>query len=299
MNGSVETVRPPVGRRTGPWLSDRTVLRLSGLLLVLLVGGAWMYLWAGEGLGSDLFSAANRSSARAFVDSLLGRGTEEPAFFRPERWAHAGGLALATLKMSLMAVGMAGIGMVVTVLAASRRTQEGTLTLFPPLLGRLLSPALRLAYVLARGIPELFWAMLIVFVFKPGVLPGALALAVHNFGILGKLCTEVVEDADLRPARSLRSSGAGFLQVLVYGVLPIVTPKFLTYLLYRWEDIIRATIVVGFVSAGGLGLHFRLSMNWFHYTEVTLLLVVYFLLVVGVDAVCGGLRALAKDGGVR
>ncbi len=294
MSGSVPHARSD-GKNTRPWISDRTVLRLAGLVLFLLVAGTWGFLLVGEDPGGGLFSAANRSSARAFLGELLGEGTEDPAFHRPGRWVHAGRLALVTLKMSLMAVGMAGIGMLVTVLAASRRTEEGTLSLLPPALGRILSPALRAAYVLARGIPELFWAMLIVFVFKPGVLPGALALAVHNFGILGKLCTEVVEDADLRPARALRSSGAGFFQVLVYGLLPIVTPKFLTYLLYRWEDIIRATIVVGFVSAGGLGLHFRLSMNWFHYTEVTLLLVVYFVLVVGVDAACGGLRALAKD----
>ena len=129
---------------------------------------------------------------------------------------------------------------------------------------------MRAVFVFTRGVPELLWAMLIVFVFSPGVLPGALALAVHNYGILGKLSAEVVEDLDPRPARALRTAGAGNFQMLLYGVLPQVLPQFLTYMLYRWEVIIRTTIVVGFVAAGGLGREFRLSMSWFQYDKVIL-----------------------------
>jgi phosphonate transport system permease protein len=52
--------------------------------------------------------------------------------------------------------------------------------------------------------------------------------------------------------------------------------------------------VVGFVAAGGLGLEFRLSMSYFHYTTITLLLIWYLLLVLGVDLVSGALRRLAR-----
>jgi phosphonate transport system permease protein len=136
--------------------------------------------------------------------------------------------------------------------------------------------------------------MIIVFIFKPGILAGALALALHNFGILGKLCTEVVEDLDLRPVRNLASSGASSGQLLFYGVLPAVMPKFITYILYRWEVIIRTTIVVGFVGAGGLGQQFKLSMSWFHYTDVTLILICYLLLVGFVDLFTESCRRLLK-----
>lgn len=51
------------------------------------------------------------------------------------------------------------------------------------------------------------------------------------------------------------------VQILTYGVMPSVLPQFITYLLYRWEVIIRTTIVVGFVAAGGLGCQISLDMN--------------------------------------
>ena len=108
------------------------------------------------------------------------------------------------------------------------------------------------------------------------------------------MTAEVVENLNPAPARALRSSGAGNLQVLLYGILPQALPQFITYLLYRWEVIIRTTVVVGFVSAGGLGREFILRLSWFHYTDVTLIIVWYLLLVVGVDLLSGWLRRLAR-----
>ena len=81
---------------------------------------------------------------------------------------------------------------------------------------------------------------------------------------------------------------------MVYGVLPQAMPRFVTYLFYRWEVIIRTAIVVGFVSAGGLGTEFRLSMSYFHFTNVSLLLAWYLILVLSVDIAAAFLRRLAR-----
>ena len=137
-------------------------------------------------------------------------------------------------------------------------------------------------------------AMIIVFFLSPGILPGAVALGLHNYGIVGKLTAEVVENLDPAPARALRASGAGNMQVLLYAILPQAIPQFITYLLYRWEVIIRTTVVVGFVSAGGLGREFTLRLSWFHYTDVTLLITWYLLLVAGVDLLSAFMRRAAR-----
>jgi phosphonate transport system permease protein len=76
--------------------------------------------------------------------------------------------------------------------------------------------------------------------------------------------------------------------------LPQVLPQFLTYTLYRWEVVIRTTVVVGFVSAGGLGREFRLHMSWFQYTDVALLLIWYLLLVLAVDLISAWMRRVAR-----
>ncbi len=278
-------------------LDPSLALKLSGLLLATLLFGTWSYLLFVEGTNLlSVVSLKNVQLANDFVKKLAGVGSSQPAYGNPEFLYRAFELSVKTLKMSLLAIGLAGMGMLITVLLGARTTADGSLTLSDSPAGRLAFYLIRWSYVVGRGIPELFWAMFLLFLFTPGILPGALALAIHNYGILGKLCSEVVEDLDPRPIRSLRSCGAGLGQILIYGVLPTVTPQFLTYGLYRWEEIIRTTIVVGFVSAGGLGRQFNLSMGWFQYTEVTVYLICYFLLVVMVDLASGGLRALAKLG---
>ena len=112
---------------------------------------------------------------------------------------------------------------------------------------------------------------------------------------VNELSAEVVENMDTRPARALRGAGAGNFQMMAYAILPQVMPQFITYLLYRWEVVIRTTIVVGFVSAGGLGRDFRLSMSFFHYTDVALLLVWYIILVVAVDLLSAWLRGRVRN----
>jgi phosphonate transport system permease protein len=283
-----------VPRRARWWPPSFIAVSLA-LALGLVVASWGFVLFSDDARTRSAFSPEALAHAAAFVAALAGSNAETtPAFLRPERWAVAFGLAYETLAMSVLAIGFAGLGALATVMLAARSVAHGELspTRAPGRLG--LFAAVRALYVFARAVPELVWAMLIIFVFSPGILPGALALGLHNFGILGKLCAEVIEDLDPRPVRALRAAGASRGQILVYAVLPMALPQFLTYLLYRWEVVIRTTIVVGFVSAGGLGREFRLSMSFFHYTEVTLLLLVYVLLVVLVDLAAAGLRRLAR-----
>ena len=268
----------------------------SVLAFALLTAASWGYvLFVDEGDLRGLFSLETLQRATDFLGQLAGTGSEqEPAFLQMESWASAGKLAYETLAMSVLAIAFAGIGALLTFLPAARNVATGELAPSRSPAWRALYFLIRGIFVLTRGVPEFIWAMLIIFVLSPGVLPGALALGLHNYGILGKLSSEVVEGVDIRPARALRSAGAENFQMLAYGILPQVLPQFFTYLLYRWEVVIRTTVVVGFVGAGGLGREFRLAMSWFHYTDVALLLAVYLLLVVGVDLTSAWLRRLAR-----
>ncbi len=273
-----------------------TFLSGSAAAAAALAASAWAYIVFAQTWPSHGFlSGETASRAWSFLGELAGAGSERaPAYLDGEAWAEAAGLALDTLAMSVMAAGISAIGALLTFMFAARNVMTGELSPRRGPVRRILFFTVRLAYVLSRSVPELTWAMLLVFIFSPGILPGALALAAHNFGILGKLSAEIVEGLDARPARALRTSGAGWFQVLVYGVLPMALPRFVTYLFYRWEVIIRTTLVVGLVAAGGLGMEFRLALSHFHYTTVTLLLLWYLLLVVGVDLAAAGMRRLAR-----
>jgi phosphonate transport system permease protein len=285
--------------------APRTALRLGAPGISALVGSAlalaaWLSLLGdGSGATGSLLSSETWHRIGAFVASLLGRPTElaprndATAFLSAERWLAMADLARATLAMSVLAIGIAGAGALLTVMVGARPGEAARTE--PLRAARWAAYGLvRASWIGARAVPELVWALLLVLVMPPGLLAGALALGLHNLGILGKLGSEVVENLDPAPARALRVGGGGPLQLLAYAVLPQALPQFLTFALYRWEVIIRTTIVVGFVGAGGLGREFRLAMSFFHYTDVAMILATYFALVLGVDFVSARLRSLAQ-----
>ncbi len=260
--------------------------------LTLVVASWWLVVAAGRGrLVPD--GLARRASG--FLHGLLGTGSAAPpAYTQPQAWIETVGPAVDTLAMSLLAVGLAGAAALATVAFAARNLTVGAFSRSGPVAGRAVLVATRGVHILTRAVPDLVWALLIVFVLQPGVLAGALALGLHNFGVLGRLGADVVEDVDPGPLRTLQSSGAGSLQMILFGVLPQVLPQFLTFLLYRWEVIIRASAVVGFVAAAGIGYQLRLDLSFFRYTHVALVLLVYVLLVWLVDLASAGLRRLAR-----
>jgi phosphonate transport system permease protein len=272
-----------------------TLKRLSGIFVSFLVIGSWYHVTIVQGASFiQLLSDDNLQYAKKFLSSLFGLNEEQPAFFVLENWKTALLLTWETFLMSIMAIGIATIVALLMVIPSARNFANGTLTSSSGLWQWLAYGIIRISYIFSRAVPELIWAMLIVFLLQPGLLPGALALALHNFGIIGKLCAEVIEEMDDKPVRNLAVAGAGKAQMLLYGVLPTVMPKFLSFIFYRWEVIMRTTIVVGFIGAGGLGQEFKLSMSFFHYSEITLLLFCYLILVFMADFFSEWFRKAAK-----
>lgn len=271
------------------------VVKFSYALGIILIIGSWMFIFVVDKADFfGMFTDKNLMFTKKFIGELLGVNEANPAFLNKESWVKVLKLTYDTLQMSIMAIGFATIAMLITVIPAARNVADGTLTLTKKWYRWIIFGIIRCVYIFSRAVPEMVWAMIIIFILKPGILPGALALGIHNFGILGKLCVEVIEDLDLRPARNLASSGANSFQVFIYGVIPMVMPKFITYILYRGEVILRSTIIVGFVGTGGLGQQFKLSMSYFKYTEITLILLCYILLVVLADLFSDWARKLSE-----
>ena len=134
-----------------------------------------------------------------------------------------------------------------------------------------------------RSVPELVWAALMVLAAGLGPFAGALALALHTTGVLGRLYAESRENAPRGPERALADAGSAGLGAFAYGTLPLVAPQWLAYSLYRWEMNIRMAAVLGFVGAGGLGqmLYFHLSL--FQQAQASTVLIAMFVLVFLVD----------------
>jgi phosphonate transport system permease protein len=140
-------------------------------------------------------------------------------------------------------------------------------------------------------VPDLVWALLFVTAVGLGPFPGALAVSVHSIGMLGRLFAEVVEDMDMGTVEALTMSGASRLQVFSHAVVPSVLPSLLGIALYRLDENIRASLVLGFVGAGGLGFQLLTAMNLFQYRTVSLLLIVTFAIVILTERLSATLRA--------
>jgi phosphonate transport system permease protein len=163
------------------------------------------------------------------------------------------------------------------------------------------SPARRfvrlLPYALARAvlsvfrcIPEFVWAFMFVRAVGLGPVPGVLAIGVSYGGMLGKVYSEILENQGQRTSEALQAAGASRWKVLLYGMLPQALPSLASYTLYRWECAVRASAILGFVGAGGLGQQIELSMRMFNFHEVLTLVVILFLLVAAVDALSARMR---------
>lgn len=143
----------------------------------------------------------------------------------------------------------------------------------------------RVILTVLRSIPDLLWAALFVTILSPGALPGVVALTFFTVGVLAKLGSETVESVDPGPLEALKAAGAGRNRTIVFAVWPQVAATMTSYVLYAFEINVRASVVLGFVGAGGIGQLLYTRLNFFDYTGVGAIVAVTFVVVLAVDAV--------------
>ncbi|MFH0295942.1 phosphonate ABC transporter, permease protein PhnE [Bradyrhizobium sp. 31Argb] len=143
----------------------------------------------------------------------------------------------------------------------------------------------------ARTVPGIVFALVFVIAFGLGPMAGVLAIAVHSTGALGKLFSEIVENADMKPVEGIRSTGASWLSCMRFAVLPQVSAGYASYALLRFEINVRQASVMGFVGAGGIGQELVVAIRKFYYSDVSAILVTIIVTVFVIDITTGWLRA--------
>ncbi len=182
-----------------------------------------------------------------------------------------GTATLETLAMSAIGTLLAALLAIFLALPAA-----GHLGWLPQKLSRLILNAL-------RSVPELVWAALMVLAAGLGPNAGTLALALHTTGVLGRLFAEALENTSTEPSEALRLSGSTRITAFCYGTLPNLWPQLLAYTLYRWENNIRISTILGFVGAGGLGQMLYVHLSLFQQAQAATVILAMILLVLVVD----------------
>lgn len=246
--------------------------RLWGAVLAVVV--LWP-LFDGAGVSvSALFDADNLRVIGGFLANFLPPDTS--AEFAAYLWqATLETLAIATLGLLLAFVLAVPLSYLATSAVRERASQN---------------PVARAVMTVLRGIPELVWALVFVRVFGLGPAAGVLALGLTYGGMLGKVYAEILESEDGAAARALLRTGSPRALALLYGLLPLASKELVSYTVYRWECAIRASVVMGFVGAGGLGQLMDQAMKMLNGGEACSILMVFVVLVLLADALSGWLR---------
>ena len=133
-----------------------------------------------------------------------------------------------------------------------------------------------------RSLHPVIVAILFVKAVGFGALAGILALVVASIGFIGKLFAEAIEEISIKQVEAIRATGASFMNVILFGVLPQVLPRFVGFSTYQLDSNLRNSTMVGIVGAGGVGGVLFSAFQRFEYGFVlTILLTIIAIIVVG------------------
>jgi phosphonate transport system permease protein len=193
---------------------------------------------------------------------------------------HAGGHFQRFLAALLETLAMAVLGAALATAAALPLSLAASRSLAP---AGVVRSAARGLLSLLRGVDTLIWALIFVSATGLGPAAGVLALAVSETGLLGKLFSEALDDADRRVADSVRAAGGGPLQALRYGILPQSLPVMADQSLYYLESNVRSATILGVVGAGGIGFELADRIRLNDWPQVGVLLLMILAAVAAVD----------------
>ncbi|CAN5298032.1 ABC transporter permease [soil metagenome] len=267
--------------RRDPMAARRLTLCLAALVV------AWPVLAISEFKPWLLFDGTSLTVIGGFL----------AGFFPPETSADfLALLAKATLETLAMATAGTALALLIGAPLGFVTTRALSISRLGPGPGRLRGGVVRQAarwlLMVLRAIPEIVWALLFVRALGLGPAAGVLAIAITYGGMLGKVYAEILESTDTRPARALLEAGSGRIAALCYGLLPNTAQELASYTVYRWECAVRASVVMGFVGAGGLGQLMDQSMKMLNGGEASSILIVFLLLVLLADMLSNAFRKL-------
>ncbi|MFD2206695.1 phosphonate ABC transporter, permease protein PhnE [Kiloniella antarctica] len=145
--------------------------------------------------------------------------------------------------------------------------------------------------VSSRSINSLIWALLLVSIIGPGIFAGTIAIALRSIGFCAKLLYEAIEEIDENQVEAITATGASRWQVMAYAIVPQIMPSFAGITVFRWDINIRESTVLGYVGAGGIGLHLDSSMNVLAWPQVSLIILVIFAAVIVSEVVSAKVRS--------
>lgn len=241
------------------------------LLYTLLL--LFIILFSGLMIGSDLGEVVSNSrQAQLFLSQFL----------QPD-WEYFPRLVEPMLKTIAMSIAATFLGGLLAVPTAFLGTQVVTRNSFITII-------FRVTFSLIRTIPNLLLAAIFVAIVGIGEFTGVLTIAVFTFGMVSQLVFGAIETTEYGPIEANESIGATRFQIALTAVWPQINHSVWQYILYAFEVNIRASAVLGYVGAGGIGVTLNTALGFRQYGRVSLIILFILAVVVIIDLVSGYIR---------
>lgn len=148
----------------------------------------------------------------------------------------------------------------------------------------------RIVAAFFRNVPDVVWAMLLLFSFGQNVLTGFLALFFTTFGILTRTFIETVDEVSAACVEALKTTGATFMQIVFQGIIPSAIAEIITWILYMIETNIRSSTLIGILTATGIGYLFDLYYKRLDYASASLVVLSIVILVIIIEIISNRVR---------
>lgn len=198
-------------------------------------------------------------------------------------WAYLPQLIPALIETVQMAIAGTALGVAVALPVSFLASVETSGN-------RIVTLACRGILNVIRTIPDLLLAAIFVAVFGIGTFTGTLAIAVFTFGMVSKLLYESIDTIDHAPLEAFIALGSTKSQLAVHAVLPQIRPNVISYTLYALEVNVRASTVLGYIGAGGIGVTLQSAMGLMRYDRVSIIVIAIFGVVLTIDLISAWAR---------
>ena len=185
-----------------------------------------------------------------------------------------------TIKMSILGTVIGcGCALPVAVLASSNIDRN-----------KIVVSLLRVLLGLIRTLPTLVIALVCALIFSLGTFSGTVAIAIFTFGVVSKMLYESIETIDMGPFEAMEALGANKFQAFWSACVPQILPVYLSHSLYCFEMNVRASAILGYVGAGGLGITINERIGWRDYEGLGMVLLSLFVVVTFIEFFSAYLR---------
>ena len=147
----------------------------------------------------------------------------------------------------------------------------------------IINRTVRIIAAFFRNVPDVVWAMLLMFSFGQNILTGFFALFFTTFGMLTRAFIETIDEVSSSCIEALQASGAGFIQIVFQGIIPSSITGIVTWVLYMIETNIRSSTLIGMLTATGIGYLFDMYYKRLDFSSASLVVLLIIVMVIAIE----------------